>query len=399
MSEMLHSPIGASSAERWMNCPGSVTLAQQVQEKEAPSVYAAEGTAAHDLAEKCLVAGIPPSAFLGTKINGFDVNQEMVDVIAHYVSTVHCHMKIVNKDSAYAGAPGKLYVEKMFALDWVHPKMFGTNDAGIIGHEDIIVDDLKYGAGKKVYAKDNTQLKIYGLGAMALAENPVKNVKLGIVQKRYRGKPPVDLDDISGAELLDWAYTKLKPAADKAMSGSMEFNDSGNWCQFCKGKALCPLIRQEAAALTKIAFDPITKDTPPEIVLPAIEAMTPTQLTYIRNFCDVVEPWFTSVRKFVKKKALDEPGFFPELKIVKGRKSRKWSDDAASESHFKLIMGENAFDTKLKSVAQMETACKQLGIELPQDLVSTSVGTALVSKDDPKEEYDPNAGMFENIHD
>jgi hypothetical protein len=408
MSEMVHSPIGASSAERWMNCPGSVTLAAKVKERELESTYAIEGTAAHELGERCLIAGLAPSMFLGTEVPvttsigtivNIPVDQEMVDVISHYVSVIQCHMKIVNNDSlSHKGVMGKMFVETKFCLDWLHPMLFGTNDACIIGHEDIIVDDLKYGKGKKVYAKDNPQLKIYALGAMSLAENPIKNVKMGIIQKRFRGKPPVDLCDISGAELLDWAHTTLKPAADKAMSGSMEFNDSGNWCHFCKGKALCPLIRQEAASLTKIAFDPITKPTPTDIVLPTIEDMTPVQLTYIRNFCDVVEPWFKSVRSYVKTKALDTPGFFPDLKIVKGKKSRSWADEAATETYFKMILGEEAYKKKLHSVAQMEAACKNKGIELPADMVSTKQGTALVEIDNPKEVYDPKAGMFDSTH-
>jgi len=47
-----HSPIGASSAERWINCPASVRLSEGC--KKPAGIYAEEGTAAHSLCEECL---------------------------------------------------------------------------------------------------------------------------------------------------------------------------------------------------------------------------------------------------------------------------------------------------------------------------------------------------------
>lgn len=45
----VHAKLSASGAKKWMNCPGSITLEEQIREK--PSEYAAEGTAAHALGE------------------------------------------------------------------------------------------------------------------------------------------------------------------------------------------------------------------------------------------------------------------------------------------------------------------------------------------------------------
>ena len=49
---MAHAKLSPSSAERWMSCPGSVALNEGKDDKG--SSYAAEGTAAHELAEKIL---------------------------------------------------------------------------------------------------------------------------------------------------------------------------------------------------------------------------------------------------------------------------------------------------------------------------------------------------------
>jgi hypothetical protein len=59
-----HSPYGPSSAARWIACPGSVQAQEGIPDTESP--YAAEGHAAHALAEKALKTGRPCSDWIGT---------------------------------------------------------------------------------------------------------------------------------------------------------------------------------------------------------------------------------------------------------------------------------------------------------------------------------------------
>ena len=44
-----HARLSASGAHRWYHCPGSVTLEESFPDRG--SIYAEEGTLAHDLAE------------------------------------------------------------------------------------------------------------------------------------------------------------------------------------------------------------------------------------------------------------------------------------------------------------------------------------------------------------
>ena len=46
-----HARLSASAAERWMHCPGSITLTERLQLPNTGSVYADEGTMAHSVAE------------------------------------------------------------------------------------------------------------------------------------------------------------------------------------------------------------------------------------------------------------------------------------------------------------------------------------------------------------
>src|SRR3954453_21847034 len=48
-----HAICSASSAERWLNCPGSVFMSQGLPE-QPPGAAALEGTRGHELAEKIL---------------------------------------------------------------------------------------------------------------------------------------------------------------------------------------------------------------------------------------------------------------------------------------------------------------------------------------------------------
>ena len=47
-----HSVLSPSGAHRWMRCPGSIAAESGMP--DTSSKYAAEGTAAHELASKCL---------------------------------------------------------------------------------------------------------------------------------------------------------------------------------------------------------------------------------------------------------------------------------------------------------------------------------------------------------
>lgn len=72
-----HSKIGASSMKRWAACPGSVKLSEGIESRS--SVFAEEGTKAHELGEKWLTEG-------ETAIAGYPV--DMVEHVSVYVDAV-----------------------------------------------------------------------------------------------------------------------------------------------------------------------------------------------------------------------------------------------------------------------------------------------------------------------
>ena len=74
---MAHAKLSPSSAERWMTCPGSVALCDGLVDEG--SSFAAEGTAAHWVAEQILLGKHDKFSVVGQKAeNEYIVTADMV---------------------------------------------------------------------------------------------------------------------------------------------------------------------------------------------------------------------------------------------------------------------------------------------------------------------------------
>ena len=206
------------------------------------SVYAAEGTAAHKLAERCLESSKNSAAdFLGIMIDGFEVTEEMAEAVQMYVDDIWQNM----------GDKKKLFVEERFDLGWLYPGLFGTNDACIVepfGH--IIVYDFKYGAGVPVNVTENKQLMYYALGAAYNFDPATITIKIIQPRAAHDDGPirewTVDSDRIT----KQWAG-ELKLAAQTVNGGHLE---AGKWCRWCPAFAMCPKAEEKALEEAKKHF-------------------------------------------------------------------------------------------------------------------------------------------------
>jgi hypothetical protein len=155
---MAHARLSPSSAERWMTCAGSVPLSDGVVDEG--SEFAAEGTAAHELAEKILLGNIvDPSEIVGVKAeNGIAWTLDMYTDVMKYVTAI--------RDIVALG--GELHVEQKLSIEAITGEAgaHGTSDAVIVLGDELIVADLKFGRGVVVEADNNRQLMIYALAAL-----------------------------------------------------------------------------------------------------------------------------------------------------------------------------------------------------------------------------------------
>lgn len=248
-----HSPLGASSAERWMNCPGSVDLIRELTlpESDDPS-YRAEGTAMHMAAEKCLRESMDPWEVVGEKFEGCEITPAMGDAIQIYLEACRADM----------AKAAHFYIEFPVSSP-IHPMFYGTLDfAAIFGKpatpdqmkafnwpepfivpELIRIRDLKGGEGIIVEPEENPQLKYYAYGL--IGKNPhwadETPVLLEICQPRAFSLDGANRwwETTVGA-IREWVHDTLVPAMARAeIDGTL---DAGKWCRFCPAKLVCPLL-------------------------------------------------------------------------------------------------------------------------------------------------------------
>lgn len=214
-----HSSFGPSSAERWMNCPGSKGGGQ--------SKYAAEGTAAHTLSELVRVERKPASHWKGKifRVGEYDfkVGKSMIDSVTTFVDDVE---KI----------PGVPVIEGRVHYDELVPGAFGTLDDGRLRDDVCVITDLKHGKGVVVEATDNAQLKLYALGLWYSYKWVFRFSTFVLRICQPRRKHFVEYETTLG-QLLQWGYDVVRPAYSRATTS--EERKAGPWCKFCGFKNEC----------------------------------------------------------------------------------------------------------------------------------------------------------------
>lgn len=229
-----HSKFSASGAERWFNCPGSVELSEG--QPDVTSVYAQEGTTAHELLEKILKA-LDPMLF---GVNNVWIQRELPkhyprEMINHALRSAQFIREIQKRH------PGsECQVESRIYLRFIHPEMFGTFDGAIIDYFGTLhIFDFKYGAGKAVSAIENLQMIFYGIGLAHKHHWNFKNVRLWIIQPRIKGYDGPTFWDVPILELKKYVDI-FKRKVEEVEKNPRKFVE-GSWCYWCKAQKVCPL--------------------------------------------------------------------------------------------------------------------------------------------------------------
>jgi len=212
-----------------MACSASVRLTRGL-----PSVdnrYTSEGTAAHELAARCLQQGCDAAHFVGEMINEIRVTSSMAADVQLYLD--HCRRLIDLADFHL--------VEHQVSLEALKPPvpMFGTVDfAAYLGkYRELHIVDYKHGKGVWVGAKGNTQARYYGLGASLAIETPVSKVVATIIQPRFANAEPIRSVVIDAIELAEWSFELIERA--KATREPDAPTVPGDHCRFCPIKNSC----------------------------------------------------------------------------------------------------------------------------------------------------------------
>lgn len=425
-----HALLSASAAKRWLNCPPSARLNDQFPDET--SVYAAEGTAAHELGEYKIRHGYlhdrmqrPQSEFYTDEI------EEATDMYAEFV------IGIV-EDMRRAGSNPLLLVEEKLDYSHIVPSGFGTGDIVVIGKTDdgrglLHVVDYKNGKGVFVSCDHNPQMMLYAVGALHAYGfiYDIEVVRMTVFQPFLDN---ISTFEMSADELTAWAES-IRPIAQMAYEGKGE-QKPGDWCRFCKAKPVCKACLDEALSLAREEFTelpdpPILGDEAETISPGAGDAMSTAEADKLSTggggvgeaesevtdatapySCDTntvvfkspglvpiselaavmptlnrISSWIDSVFAFVANEAINHGVEVPGYKIVEGRSKRVFSDvksvvEAAAEAGY-----TDVYKKELISLTEFEKMMgkKKFAEVLGRYVLKPPGKLSLVPESDPRE--------------
>nr|DAL46230.1 MAG TPA_asm: Protein of unknown function (DUF2800) [Caudoviricetes sp.] len=336
----IHARLSASGAKKWINCPGSIQLEENFEDK--PSQFAEEGTNAHALGEAKI--RLATKEYNRTKyhnaIRNLEITEDMEDYAESYKNYV-----IERYNSALQKTPDAiLMLEQRLDFSKYVPDGFGTGDAVIIAEGKLEIIDLKYGKGVEVSAVDNPQLRLYALGAYEAFDMlyGFDTVEMTIYQPRLDN---ISSENISVAELLEWGES-VKKAAQLANDDSVIECVAGKHCDtgFCKARPVCRAYAEERQKMAVYDFKP-----------PAM--LTVAEIADIIEQSASLEKWAKLVCDYALEQAYKHGVEYPGYKVVEGRSNRKYSKP---DSEVAKILTDNGYQKsdilvhKLKGITDIE---------------------------------------------
>lgn len=383
MTPETHALLGASSAERWLNCPPSAQLTADMPEKTSP--YAEEGRIAHSVAElkvRNWLAPMPAKKLKKEleleegaltamfKSAGADEGQ-ITAAWREIESCTDVYLDTVKEAFASAGECPYLALEQRVDFSrWV-PGGFGTADCIIIGNGTLHVIDYKHGKGIAVDANDNPQLMLYALGALERYGYlyDVTTVRWSIVQPRNGGVSHAP--ETFKESLYNWAEDTVKPAADLADKGKGAYA-VGDWCRFCKAKATCRARSDYNLSLEGF-----------KSVAPAL--ISNDELGNILQRSRDLAAWSKDLEAYALH-ALLTGEQIPGWKAVEGRAIRIWTDQEAAFKAATQAGIEEAvlYERKPVTLAALEKLLGKKQFEPLQPYITTPPGKPALAPETDK---------------
>lgn len=381
-SHNTHARLAPSHSKTWATCTAALAYCEANKHlipKDTGSIYADEGTAAHDHAADVL---------LGKK-RLEEVPAEMREPIGDYVA--HC-LALVPEDVRYE-------VEVQCPL-FYQTDSTGTCDFAVVTDDLVVIRDYKHGAGVLVTSEENTQLAIYAYSLIKhlediydFTDDTVIDIK--VVQPRHHMAEDDQPWVLPLSEFREFCFeietqagiatTAVEAVRDEVMAEGVnveprevlslashtgaEFvpqDGDGGSCRWCKAKAFCavrhahntggmlaimPDMTAEVLDMEVVTDELVTKDG---------ETLKLEYLAAVLKNRKKIEKWLGDVEDYLARLDVDtltKLGF----KYVQGRQgNRAWvnEDEAATFCKGQKLLLEERCNIKLKTPAQIEAALK-----------------------------------------
>lgn len=375
-TDRAHAKLSASGSAIWLNCPGSVEA--QESYTDTGSVFAEEGTMAHEIADICLSTGNDADVYIGRTLESlkikltyypptYKIEKIMTEYVQEYLDYVRAHQ---TEDS-------ELYTEQRVDFSNVVPGGFGTLDSAVIVYKErmLHIFDLKYGKGVTVDAFENTQGQMYGTGFYNEYGflDAFDTIKIHIVQPR---KNNFSYWDITVKDLITFGKFVAERAA-LALTKNAPRVPGEKQCKWCDARSDCVALRDLTENVMRAKFDELDDDNTLDS-----ENLTIEEKSQILRHKKLLERFLKDIESSAFN-TLSNGDDFPGRKLVRGTANRfipskeelskdilesdkKLSDDAynekletvAPEARDKLIsdkkLSDDAYDIKLQVVEDLE---------------------------------------------
>lgn len=346
-----HASFAPSGSSRWLTCPGSVALSQKAG-KQVESIYALEGTIAHEVLEFVVrrygnlgkaseAALLKYSKHPAVIKHGFDYNA----MVEHAVTSAEIVYSLRPSPSA------KLLIETRVVLS---KEVWGSLDyAWLEDWGTLVIIDYKYGAGVPVLpiddeGEEDTQLMTYGAALAKKYGYEFDAVKLAVIQPRvWKDDANALSEGMTTVKKLRLHEKRCVDAVLLAKTPNAPLKYSEKACRWCPAASFCPEISKGQMDIAEIAFDiekGVTK-------LPKFEALTSTQLPVLLSACDALETWIEKVRARALYVAMSGEKIGGK-KLVQKISDRFWKPKA--EVKLKKLFGNGVYESKLLSPAKLE---------------------------------------------
>ena len=357
---MQHSNIvGGSTAKRVIACPASVKLVQQIPSKDIPNEHADRGTLLHNVIADVLEFNEAPEKYLGTKYNDQVLTEELID---EKITVALAALEEIDPTNVMA-----FKIETRVGFGDFLPGVFGSTDLlGRIGKRAIVLD-WKFGDGVLVSAEENEQLLFYAAAAMRTEES----------KWIFEGATEIECIIVQPPEIRRWVTTpqrvalfeqELRRAVHESHSEAASM-EAGDHCRWCAAKPICPKMTGQVERVLQ------TK----------LQALPIDQIAMQLEQADTIESYIKDLRALATQ-MLENGQVVPGFKLVAKRGTRQWTSEDAVDAWVDANgLTKEAYESKLRSPAQMEKVLKKYKKELPPELVvSVSSGSTLAADSDSR---------------
>ena len=374
-----HFKFGGSTAKRTLACPAWVIkrdLLPKGLSGGGSNIHADRGTLLHEAMEVELSYDAPQDVdeligtYSGKRLNDAVITDD--DIVTALAPTIEAYFQFDHEHSISG-----LRLEAECEFD---DEIGGTADIIAWNDDTVFILDNKFGF-VHVDPEENEQGLFYAFVAQQDVKGRYANVftkerhklVIGILQPSNAdtGKDIVQLWH-TDMERLSAFGDEFLASIDNATEDDLR---SGEHCKYCPVSTVCELKTGMARSAKMI--DPKSNDM--EVLSQAMSMVAE------------LEAWCKDVRSTAFKQA--ELGTkIKGFKLVAKRPTRKWVDEESALDKVrkaKKIKLDEAVDMKLKSPAQFEKVCKELGVDFKKyaDYISNlSTGSSLVPDSDKRSE-------------